>query len=87
MNADDRKYFDGKFGFIDQRIDNLSEEVDVVKRGVYGDEKNSVPGLIQNSESQNKRIKVLEEIKKRFVWIAGGVLLVIEAIHYAKELL
>jgi hypothetical protein len=87
MTQEDKEYLDEKFAFTNHQTASLKTTVDKIERGVYGDEDNDVPGLLQNSRDHHRRIKVFEEIKKKAIWISAGVLLVAEAIHYLKELI
>jgi hypothetical protein len=64
MTAEERKYFDAKF-----RI--LSDDVELIKRGLYGDEKNNVEGLIKSHADDHKRLNSLE-IKWNKVAAVGG---------------
>ena len=71
---------------IIRKLDDIAREVQTIKRGVYGDEDNEVPGLIDHAKDHNKRIKSLEDTKKQALWWGGGVLLTLNAMwHFLKE--
>lgn len=74
---------------IDDRMDSfgstmkeMRSEVHDIKRGLYGDQKNKVPGLIDLPP----RVYSLEESRKKALWILGGIIALLEAaLHIAKE--
>lgn len=58
------------------RLDHIDENVDTIKRGVYGDPTNGVKGLIQKQEDDHARfernegrIAKLEAFKVKATWI------------------
>lgn len=92
MDQQDRFHIDQKFGEqskqhseLKQLITKLSMEVAEIKRGVYGDEINKVPGLIDTDRSQHLRIKKLENLKNKFFWVASGVIVAAEGLHFLKD--
>src|SRR6185295_18143589 len=76
-------------GFIDTQKahnKNILDDVHTIKRGVYGDEKNKVKGLIQTDIEQHERIKSLEDTRRKFIYMATAAVLVIEGlIHLLKS--
>jgi len=55
-----------------EKLEDLHVELQTVKRGVYGDEKNKVKGLIQTDIELHERITKLEEVNKKAVWYGLG---------------
>lgn len=69
-------------------INRIETDIHTIKRGVYGDPENMVKGLIETDREQHIRIKSLENLKKKIIWVAIGAFSVIEfLIHIAKEFL
>ena len=66
-----------KLDKILSRMDEHSEELQTIRRGIYGDKENGVPGLLANDKDQEKRLKSLEEFKKKIVYTVGGITLVV----------
>lgn len=56
------------------------ELIEKMNRGLYGDEHNKQPGLMQKHYEVEGRVGKLEDIKKKAGWIAGGFILAIEAV-------
>lgn len=82
MSGDESNKLDKLIGMVE----TLSDEVSTVKRGVYGDAANKVPGLIDTDREQHKRIKSLEETRKKALWFAGGGIGVLEGLwHWLKN--
>lgn len=76
----------GKLDELIGMVKTMSTEVATIKRGVYGDEANQVPGLIHTDREQHKRIKSLEETRKKTIWVAAGAFGVIEGLwHWLKN--
>lgn len=66
-------------------VKTMSTEVATIKRGVYGDQANKVPGLIDTDREQHQRIKSLENTRSKFIWWTGGAFAAIEAFwHWIK---
>lgn len=76
---------------LDDRLDTFANtmremkgDVHDIKRGMYGDQKNKVPGLIELPP----RVSSLEETRKKLLWGVGGAILVLEVLwHIGKELI
>ena len=66
MTAGDKSYFDGKF-------QSLSNKVERIERGVYGDRDNNQLGLIDRDENKEERLKSLEKDRDRVRWVATGL--------------
>jgi hypothetical protein len=63
-----------------------SEDLETIKRGIYGDKQNGVPGLLQENKDQEERIKKLEELKKKGTYMVAGVTLAWPVIwHHIKQ--
>lgn len=79
MSPEEKRYFESKFNPLQTRVDDLY-------RGVYGDEQNSVPGLIDTDKSQHQRIKSLEDLRKKVLWIGAGIMVALEGLwHFFSE--
>lgn len=69
----------------DDKIDKILGHVEKLSRGMYGDPDNGVKGLIKDNQDQEERIKSLEELKKKGVYMIAGVTLTWPIIwHYIK---
>jgi hypothetical protein len=66
VNAADKSYFDSKFS-------GLSNKVERIERGVYGDRDNNQLGLIERDEDKEQRIRTLEKERDRIRWVATGL--------------
>lgn len=60
----------------------IQQDVNSIKRAIYGDEMNKVPGLIDRQIIDEKEIARLKDAKKKFYWIAAGFLM---AIQFVRE--
>jgi|GEM_PF-3632102 len=79
MSPEERKHIDDKFVGIEKMLAKID-------RGVYGDFENKVPGLIDTDKQQHKRIKSLEDTRKKAVWVGAGIIAALElAWHGFKE--
>lgn len=64
----------------------LSEDVEEVKRGLYGDPKNEVVGVIGKIKSMDTIVKSLKSFNARAMYWGTGVLVGINAaIYFIKE--
>lgn len=68
-------------------LEELRRELHTIKRGVYGDEPNGVIGLIRTDQAQHERLKVLEDFKKKTMWIGGGIVALIEMFAHLPEIM
>lgn len=71
---------------IANTLKRMEDEILTIKRGVYGDAPNGVKGLIVTDQEQHIRIKKLEAIKNKAIWVIAGGTIVIEGFHWLKEL-
>lgn len=63
-----------KLDSLHKKMDCVTTEIETVKRGIYGDEKNKVKGLLERQATDESRLHKLEQKQyKTFVW--GGVIL------------
>lgn len=86
MSPEEKQYFDGQFSYLDGKVKDLNKDVQTIKRGVYGDEENDVLGLIQTDRMQHKRIKSLEDTRKKVYWFGSGLIVLLEgAWHSVKD--
>lgn len=72
---------------IAEQLNEISQELHTVKRGVYGDKENGRPGLIETDKEQHKRIKDLEEFRKKALWFGSGAIAIIELAAHADEII
>jgi hypothetical protein len=64
----------------------LSEDVEEVRRGLYGDPKNEVVGVIVKIKTMDTSVKALKAFKARAVYWGTGVLVGVNAaIYFIKE--
>ena len=61
-------------------MDTVKKDTGTIKRAIYGDPDNLVSGLIHRQVEDEVRIKRLEDVKKKFLWVASGVIIAFEAI-------
>lgn len=59
----------------------VKKDTHTIKRAIYGDPDNLVSGLIHRQVEDENRIRRLEDVKKKFLWTAGGVIVALEIIH------
>jgi hypothetical protein len=69
-----------KLDKILNKLDDHADQLRTIQTGIYGDDKNGFPGLIKENKDQEKRIKTLEEFKKKVVYTVGGITLVVPPI-------
>lgn len=69
-----------KLNYIIQKLEAQDKKLDSIHRGVYGDPENKVLGLIDRQESDERRIKTLEDDKKKAIWIGTGFVAAMQAI-------
>jgi hypothetical protein len=56
--------------------------VSSIKRAIYGDKANEVPGLLTRQASDEKRITDLESTKKQAIWWGSGLLVGLQGLIY-----
>jgi|ERR1044072_3845414 hypothetical protein len=65
----------------------VSEDMDELKRGLYGDPKNKVPGLIDRQTKTEEDVKKIKTRNARVTWYAAGFVGALNgAIYFIKEL-
>lgn len=67
---------------IAKSLQRIEDELADVKRGVYGDPVNKKKGLLELDEEKHNRIKVLEEGKKKIIYISCGAVATIEMLYW-----
>lgn len=71
---------------IQEQLGEILVKVNSIELGVYGDEKNKIPGLIDHQKGHHDRIKSLEESRKKALWYGSGALLTLNALyHFIKD--
>lgn len=75
---------------LDEHCEYTKAELSTIRRGVYGDPENKVPGLMDRQLEDEKRIGELESHnkkedlqKKTILWVVGIVFTVIQAVGIA----
>lgn len=63
-----------------QLLRDIRDEVQEIRRGLYGDPVNKVRGLVQRQEEDEVRIDKLEEFRKRIIWVWGIVVTAVVAL-------
>jgi hypothetical protein len=73
----------------DNRLDEMFalqkktlDEVGSIKRAIYGDGINKVPGLIERQLSDETDIRRLKDSRKKFMWIVAGF---VAALQFLRE--
>lgn len=81
MTAEETTHLDKKFAEQSRQHEKLEKmltsvvvDINQIKRGVYGDPQNQVLGLIDTDKSQHKRIKSLEDSRKKALWAGGAII-------------
>lgn len=57
----------------------VREELAEIKRGLYGDERNQFPGLIQRQAIDEAEIEKLKSNQKKALWIGTGFFTALQA--------
>jgi hypothetical protein len=65
---------------MQRNMSKVMDDTGTIKRAIYGDPDNLVSGLIHRQVEDENRIKKLEDIKKKFVWVAGGFIIAFEVV-------
>jgi hypothetical protein len=55
-----------------QKMEEIGDKVESIDRGLYGDAKNKVAGLMQKQFEVEDRVKVLEDKDKKRMWMVAG---------------
>lgn len=66
-------------------LKRMEEEILTIKRGVYGDQPNKIKGLIETDREQHERIKKLENLKNKAIWVLAGAIGLFEGLHWLNE--
>lgn len=78
MTQSERQHIDSRFDQLADYMKKQGTEIAEIKRGVYGDATNKVPGLIDTDKSQHERIKSLEDTRKKVLYWGSGILVTLE---------
>jgi hypothetical protein len=71
----------------EEKLDKILSEVDQIKRGLYGDAVNKVPGLMQDHYELKTDVKKLKDGRKKIMWVSAGFIAAVQAIwFYLKEI-
>jgi hypothetical protein len=66
---------------INSKLDRLATEVELVKRGVYGDPQNEFKGLIQRQNEDEKDIKQIKQRQWKTGVVIGVIVVIIQAVY------
>lgn len=58
----------------------IKEDMEDVKLGIYGNERNKVLGLLDRQSKDEDRIEKLESFKKKAIWMGTGFAAAVQAI-------
>ncbi len=71
---------------LDGRLDKIDLALEDISRGIYGDPKNKIPGVLDNVATHHIRLKSLEETRKKALYWLGGagavVIFLVELFHW-----
>lgn len=73
MSHEENSKIDALLQKFDSHARETKEELSTIKRGIYGDPLNKVPGLIDTDKDQDRRIKELEEQRKKQKYTMAGI--------------
>lgn len=79
---DDQREIIGKLDKLMSELKSVRSEVQTIKRGVYGDDDNDVPGLIDHQRNHLERIMSLEETRKKAFWFGTGAIVVLQVLWH-----
>lgn len=65
---------------FDEHAKHVNEELSIIKRGVYGESANKVPGLMDRQTSTETKVAALEKVKDKLVWISVGIGMTVQVI-------
>lgn len=54
------------------KVEAISDHVESIDRGLYGDPKNKVPGLMQQLYETKEEVQVLKDKDKKRTWMIAG---------------
>lgn len=63
------------------KMDEMMIELDTIKRGLYGDQKNKVPGLLERQDRDEQRISSIENKQFKFYAVLTGVFVAVQIIY------
>ncbi len=70
---------------FNSRFDKLDNAIEEIRRGVYGDIPNKVPGLIADRRQDHELLMKHEEIKKKAIWWGAGFIVAIELVWHSVK--
>lgn len=59
----------------------VKKDTSTIKRAIYGDPDNLVSGLIHRQVDHGNRIKTLENMRLKIVYVTGGFIIALKAIE------
>ncbi len=65
MTTEEHEYWESRFTKVDTSLTDIS-------RGLYGDTRNRIPGILDRVNDHEDRISIIEEIKKKILFWLGG---------------
>lgn len=70
-----------EFRVLNGKLDNLATEVQLIKRGVYGDPQNEFKGLIQRQNEDEKDIRQIKQRQWKTGVVIGIVVVAIQVVY------
>lgn len=67
---------------IETKIDKILSETEAIKRGLYGDEFNKRPGLMQEHYELKADVVKLKEGRKKIMWLSAGFIFAVELVYF-----
>jgi hypothetical protein len=66
----------------EDKIDKLTALVEKMNRGLYGDEINKQPGLMQKHFEVSAKVDMLDDHRKKAIWWGSGLMIGIQAVWF-----
>lgn len=80
MNKEDNHDLKELKDWLQVEITGIKTDIEVIRRGVYGDKENGVQGLIDYNKDQAERISKLELFSNKLKWLGAVIGLIAGAI-------
>lgn len=98
MTEGDKRHFDQRFNTLADSLEKMQLTIESLARGLYGDEKNKIKGLVDRQthletefeslkEFLNAELAALRVRLKKFAWFGSGILVGLEAFRIALPLI
>lgn len=70
-----------------RRFDTIDDNIETLKRGVYGDQPNQTPGALSRIAMLEQKVKKLFSDRKKVIWVGSTAIVVVGALFKVLELL